>query len=711
MAAARPGSPIPAILVLVTFFVPVAVYGSSEAGPSEERQEAWDPELLLDEILVEGRRESPLSGKIHGRRLTSNPTANLGEAIALLPGINAVRRGAKNFEPVIRGLGWERVHTEVGCVPIYGACPARMDPPATYIAPHAIETVEVIKGLRSVADGPGGIGGGIRIPSDFERPAGTPNGFHGFFGSAFDAARSGIRVESIVRGGRENLDLRLSGSWVRFEDYESPDGITVPAGQEEIGLSANLGWRPAAGHRIWQAIDLTRGDDVAFPSLPMDSRETEFLVYNTGYRFETGRGFVRRLTVEAGVASIDHFMDNAKKPNRSKLLAQTPSEARTYSGRIRCDLSPPGAMRFVVGFDASRLDRDATRRREIVASGDLFHDHLWPEARQANLGAFLEIDRRLQTGWELNLGGRLGRTDSDARAADDRGLGGFPIRDHYARYYGEDASEVKRTEMTYGARSAASWRASRRWSGYFGFDLSTRPAGITERFFAFGPAPGGFQVGDPSLEMERKAAIEAGIDLQTSILDIGLSLYHHWVDDFILSTTIEIRDVNGDGTEDRIRGFENVHARLHGLEIAMQVRPSDRVSLPVTLALVEGRNRSADRPLPEIPPLEGSAAIRTRWGAHRRVRIELGTRFAAAQNDADREFGEDETAAWATVRLEGAVGLLPRLRLKSGVENLLDARYHEHLTREALLPVGDLLPNGEIPAPGRSFYALLEFDR
>ncbi|MGD8396981.1 MAG: hypothetical protein PVF43_16045 [Candidatus Eiseniibacteriota bacterium] len=42
--------------------------------------------------------------------------------------------------------------------------------------------------------------------------------------------------------------------------------------------------------------------------------------------------------------------------------------------------------------------------------------------------------------------------------------------------------------------------------------------------------------------------------------------------------------------------------------------------------------------------------------------------------------------------------------MEIGVENLLDRRYHEHLTHEALLPVGDLAAGDEIPAPGRAIW-------
>ena len=41
-----------------------------------------------------------------------------------------------------------------------------------------------------------------------------------------------------------------------------------------------------------------------------------------------------------------------------------------------------------------------------------------------------------------------------------------------------------------------------------------------------------------------------------------------------------------------------------------------------------------------------------------------------------------------------------RWQLTVTVENLFDRTYHEHLTREAYLPVGDLAAGDEVPEPG-----------
>ncbi len=47
------------------------------------------------------------------------------------------------------------------------------------------------------------------------------------------------------------------------------------------------------------------------------------------------------------------------------------------------------------------------------------------------------------------------------------------------------------------------------------------------------------------------------------------------------------------------------------------------------------------------------------------------------------------------------------LRVRVGVENLLDTEFHEHLTREAIMAVDDLAAGDEIAAPGRSLQLAL----
>jgi len=185
-------------------------------------------------------------------------------------------------------------------------------------------------------------------------------------------------------------------------------------------------------------------------------------------------------------------------------------------------------------------------------------------------------------------------------------------------------------------------------------------------------------------------------------VELELFVYHHDVADFIHSTVLDTIDVNGDGTLDLIRGFQNVDATLYGAEASARIRVSPRWSVPAAAAYVHGENDSAGEPLPEIPSLEGRAAVR--YGLTGRVPgwVELGGRFVDRQDRIDAAFGEDETPGFAVWHLRGRFDVGRGIELQVGVENLLDKEYHDHLTREAIMPVGDLGAGDEIPQPGRS---------
>jgi len=228
-----------------------------------------------------------------------------------------------------------------------------------------------------------------------------------------------------------------------------------------------------------------------------------------------------------------------------------------------------------------------------------------------------------------------------------------------------------------------------------------RAAGITERYLAYAPAPGGFQVGNPALVPEQKFALEWGGRLGRSWLDLETRVYAHWFADFIAQRVLLREDVNADGVTDVVRGFRNVDARLLGGEAEATPRLTPHLSLPTTLALVYGADTTHGTPLAEIPPWELTSGLRVEFAGSAPWWALVGVRAVGAQDRVDREFGEDPTPGFATVHARAGVRLLDRLLLQAGVENVLDTTYHEHLTREVALDAGELAAGDEISAPGR----------
>jgi iron complex outermembrane receptor protein len=674
------------------------------AGPALAGEEAVEMPRFLDEIVVTGRMGACQGDLVPCEAMESGRYTNIGEAIADMPGIGAVRRGASAVEPVIRGLGWERVATQVGHLPLYGACPARMDPPVTYIRSHATDKVVVVRGLPSVVLGPAGTGGRIVVKPDYERAPGSPPGLEGWFRAGGDSARDGYLGEIGLRGGNEKLDHSTSFEYLNYGGYASAEGTEVPADQRGWSAAHSMGYRVSPSGRWWHALNYSKDDEVDYPALPMDSKNTDLWIYNTGYRHRFEGGTLDRFEMSAGWSNVDHTMNNEDKPNRGMLHAEADTLTEVLAGRLQWDWGFAGGRHLTAGADWSRLTRDGLRERNMVMMGKTFYDRIWPDACQSDVGGFAELTLPLWTDWTLRGGVRLDHVSSDADAVDAPSLQGRTVRESFVHFYGPEAADVKRSETLGTANLVFNWEPGDGWDVYFGGGISSRAAGVTERYFAFAPAPGGFQVGNPTLDAEVKYELGAGFRFHQPRYDAWMSLHASWFDDYILSEAIDFQDVNGDTVPDRIRGFRNVDARFYGYEAGAVLRFGDGWKVPFAVSWTRGRNSTDDRDLAEIPALEGAAAVRYEASADRPWWLELGGRFVAAQSKVDEAFPEDPTPGYSVYHLRAGVELTSAFSLEMGIENLFDKEYNEHLTREAMLAVGDLMPGDEVPEPERSVY-------
>lgn len=665
----------------------------------------------LSELVVQAPGGS-INGPILSTRSSSGaPAANAGDALTSIPGVDAVRRGADAAEPVVRGLGWERVTTQAGCHPLYGACPSRMDPPATQFVLDTLESVQVIKGVPSVTLGPGATGGKVILNTDYDRGPEAEPGFRRQAEALWDEGREGYSAALGAEGGSSNLDMRATVHARDMDDYTSGDGTAVPAQLQEEGAALSLGYRPQPGSRLFGHAQYRREDDVDYPSLPMDTKQSETTLLTGGYRVEPAGSALERFEVNAGYSYVDHLMNNDRKSNRAMMESEAPSDARSYSAKVDADWRSSENRVWTVGLDTERMERDATRTRRIPATGATFKDHIWPEPERDLSGLFAELNQQFGADLTLRAGGRVDYAHSDAAAVDDRIVLGpgvvAPIREWFTRINGPAADEIEREEVLFSGNVLVEGQLSEANAWFAGVGRTERFPAVTELYYAFSPAPGGYQIGNPGLDPETKYELTTGLRHQSKVLLTELSVFAARVEDYILPTSVLKTDVNGDGTTDNVRGFRNVDAELWGGELGLTARLGEGWSVPAALAYVQGRNTTDDRDLPEIPPLSGRAALRYDRAGSTPWWTEAGLRFAARQDQVDEKFPENETPSFVVYHLGLGVALTTFLRLETGVENLLDEDYNEHLTREAAVAADELAAGDEIPAPGRSFYIKL----
>ena len=506
----------PAVLFLIVF----TFCSASATSPGDETidEPSTTYEERVEVLAAEPGFESvPLDLEL----LETGRTPNIAVALTTLAGVAGVSRSLNSYEPVIHGMGWERVQTQVNGMPLYGACPARMDPPAFLLGGAAASEIEVVKGLASVTLGPAGTGGRVAVTTDHDRGVAAGREVEPWARAGYDGATDGFRGGAGVRGGTDQVDYALGLEYLDQGDYVSAGGLSVPAGQTDSSGFVSFGHRPTDAQRWSVGAIRHEGEEIAYPSLPMDTDNAETSIYSGGYRYQPaggGRG-LSAVELKLGYSSLDHRMSNRERTNRPMMQAESVSEAGTWSLGVatRWLISPRSLVRG--GFDLNTLQRDALRRRHMTASGMTFSDHLWPDVSQNDLGLYAESAHALRSDWRLRAGLRYDDVRSEAAAADDPALGGGTIRQAYVRFYGPQAAETDRDEGLFSGNVVVSKELGERVILQGGLGIVARAAGVTERYFAFAPAPNGFLVGNPSLDAERKREYLPRSDLRRADLE------------------------------------------------------------------------------------------------------------------------------------------------------------------------------------------------
>ena len=635
-------------------------------------------------------------------------TLNAAAVAQRVPGVAGAYSSIDALEVSMRGLGWERVPAQLDFLPLYGSCPARMDPPATYLSPESIEQMTLAKGLPSVTYGAGGTGGRVMMRTVSNILAPALDGQTGQLSATWNDARDGGTGSAGGRIGNGTTEAGVSVAATDYGDYVSGSGKHVPADNRSHGVSATFRLTPDADNGYFGSWHSHIIDHVDYPALPMDATAVTADTFTFGGHHGALGEWLESVEWQVGYAISDHSMDNALKPNRTRMDAEAVTEAESLGARVASELRFSERHRWTVGIDAHRLDRNGIRTRAVKMGPPppgSYQDPIWPEAKQAQAGGFAERTSDLGGRGQLRIGLRVDSISSCIDRGDESTPFDATVRDGYARYYGNDARDTDRDELLFSGNVLWKIPHGERVQWFVSGGCVQRAAAITERFYAYAPAPGGLLVGNPTLDPETKSEIDVGMDFFGDHVELGIHAFVSHVEDYILETAIGTTPSGA-----RVRGFVNTDALLGGGELQGRWLLADEWTMPFSVACVYGRNLDDHRDLPRIPPLSGHVGLRYDVAAHRmRPWVETTLRAASGQDQVDPAFGESETPSYQVVDLRAGMTLAGRLALEAGVENLFDQDYSEHLSREVPFAVGDLLPGERIPMPGRFAYARMKW--
>ena len=666
----------------------------------------------LAPMVIEGTWSSPQPGVTGTNELPVVLTGSLAEFLAELPGISYAARGTWSTEPLIRGLGYDRVATSLNGLRLPNGSPTRTNAPINQFTGSTYRSILVAKALPSLAIGPPVSGGWIAIENnwsvtDFEGTGGRSSAVITFEGIP---ERNSSHWSAEVAGTGEKLGYRLAGFTSRSGNYTSGDGREVPSDFEEAGGSLSLAY--AMANNWMHSIDLAIREQgfTANTALPLDILDGDFFALTMNHEKQTDLRGGWDFRLRYGISEATSTLANTERPV-IPVNVVTDTETRSLHADLAAIRALSGKSDLQFGVDVNREERLAIRKRGPVAK-----DYIWPDTLYKQLGAYAETHWQLNERTHLRAGLRADHAVSKAREA-DRTAFGQPIVSLYSRYNGESAAKTSVQDTVLSANALLQYQAEKSLLLYAGLGTSGQIPPPTERYRAFLNAlGGGFELGNPTLEPERKWELAGGAQWERDNLLLQVDVYHSHIDDFIwrqtIGTTAEVLPFDPPRP---VFGYRNVTAGISGMEIQGTWRATDNISFPFAIEWVDaelresGPNYAKGDSLPELPPSEARLSVVWEGKLHSLdAAIQWTTIHVASQENDLPQVNPLYVDAKSVTLHELSLRLMNagNFRLSVKVRNLFDKAYTPYLSLpiSSIRPAGgDLEPGERIPGSGREF--------
>ena len=656
----------------------------------------------LPQVEVIGRPPADAGTEsLRDQELRAPAAGDLAELLRAVNGVSAGRMGGHGLEPVIRGQSQGQLNIRSDGGVVMGACPNRMDPPTSFAVPSGVDRVTVVKGVQSLAHGSGGTGGAVLV----ERllPWTSDPGTQARVGAG--AGDNGLEWRGdgqlLWRGARSAL--RLDASAAQFGDYQDGDGADVRSGFDRRAVHAMAGTEAGAAGVFELGVERAETLDARFAGAGMDAPLDRMTGLRLAWRREFATG---EISARAWRNEVEHVMDNFSLRPQPAMAMRVPAQSDTQGADLRLELAS-GAWDWELGLDIVANRRQATRYAgPNPGQLTMINAFLWPDARLDQAGVFGEGTRSLGTG-RLTVGLRVDRFEAEARRAGlAPGAMGMSPAAFYAMYYGSSDSDWQDT----GVSGLLRWEQplSASVTAFAGLSRTLRAADATERYLAAPAAmPSGRWIGNPGLALEKHAQLDLGLAWQGDAASASLAVFADRVHDYIQRD--RARGQDGVLRADGASIYRNIDASLAGIEVEARWQLAPSLSLQAEAAWVRGQDRSDDRPLAQMPPLNGALALA--WDTR-------GGEWTASLRGAARQDRVDDsvlTGSGLDARRTPGFGVLDlgwsrrfgahRLRLE--VQNAFDRTYAEHLNRANLDPFN---PDPvQVNEPGRGVFLAWEW--
>ena len=612
---------------------------------------------------------------IDKHEIWQNGYTNISDLIELKPGVNHANVGPWSQKLVIRGLVGPQVLTLVDGMRLevlrdYGNH-------APIIDVDQIERVEIIRGPSSVMYGSEAIAGVINFITKKPDFGSERLRFHTDIGLQYSSVNSQHTETIKFYGGVKKWSFIVGLTNRVADDVDTPKGTLANTSFNGYTIDGKLGFSPSMNHELFLTTQFNRFTDVGVPTnqYAIDAKFLKYYrdLYSLTYNYKAVNRLLSSAKInsyfQTGVRNFDAFMENV--PKGAMFVRQSLNANRdvdNWGVNAQGSLSKVHNNLITVGIDAF-AEYDDTRR---IADAEIYNsagaivknpppDHTppTPQSNRFGFGIFIEDEYAPSSRLSLNLGTRFDQVTSHADAT----AGTLVLSDR----------DESNTDIS--GNFGALYRLNHSLHLMANVGRAFKAPTLQERYF-MGTAQVGYLYGNPDLNSESSLNLDAGIKWDYAKFTGEVNVFRNQINDLIVMNPIS-------ATADTFEYANVGEAQLYGLEFQSLIKLTQELSVQLTTSYVRGQDVKKDKPLPQIPPLDGSVSMRYEVQS-KMFWFELTGRFVDKQTRvAENEF---ETDGYNVLHLSSGfnlsliTGLSQPLYLTLNIRNALDETYRDHLS-------------------------------
>ena len=684
----------------------------------------------LEEITIQA---FPLSNEI-STDLSNNPTpsADSAEVLKRMPGANANGNGPITSIAQYRGMFGDRISVKLDSAPTLTGGPNAMDTPLSYAPSGLLSDLVIYRGITPVSQAQESIGG--HMVAKLNRGSFTQSQELNTSGYAvFQQNNNGQQANTDIQLVNANNQHKISllGSYNEGDNFSAGDNKTVTGTQYqrerydlayESKTSTNEFLIFAGRHNVANS---------GTPALAMDIINVNTDMAGLKLSSDLANNSVfSELNLAIAWANVNHGMDNhslRKQPPMTMKYRHNQANAENLSWSLDT-LLPLTASELKLGIDSNRQTHDSLITNP---TNDHFEVNNFVDSERDSLGVFAELNGNHHS-WDYQVGYRHNRIELNSATVGAMGMMGsdmdMGMNNNVCSTMHDCANELanafnqadrtlnhntnnlvvklnraldKDTALSIDLgikQRAPSYRETYLWV----------PLSITG-----GLADGRNYVGNLNLKPETSREINLGLSKSKANFSIQPQIFYRQIDNYIqgtASTDLAVNSLSNLMAGSPALVYSNTNAEIYGLDTNWNLSINNQWSADGVVSYVRGKRTDVKDNLYRIAPTNARISVNYQ-SAQLPLEISVESIIYARQKHVASYANESQTAGYGIVNLSAQWTVNNQLQVRSGITNLFDRYYANHLNSVNRNGGSDIAVGEVIPGMGRTLYvqAKVEF--